>query len=79
MISRSIEAKNYGKGFRSQNPAAALSHASDQNNHSRPQHRQIAVIPLQGFDRGVMSCGNRGQGLSRLHFMMLNDLWGGWV
>ena len=74
-----VKSKNGGleAQSRSQNPTARsqqprLPHASDQNNYSRPHHGQVGIVALQGFDRSVVSCGNRGQSFSRLHRMTLH-------
>jgi hypothetical protein len=52
----------------------ALSDALDDQNHPRAQHRQVAIVSLQGFDRCVVIAGNGDQSLSGLHFVTLYRL-----
>ena len=49
-----------------------LANVVDDQNHSRPQNRDVAVVLLEGRHGGVVGTGNRVERLARLHFVMKN-------
>ena len=59
---------------RSQQPEARLLHRSDHKNHAGTQHRQAAIVSLQGLHGSVVGRGNGDQRLTRLDFVVLYRL-----
>jgi hypothetical protein len=47
---------------------------TDNENHPRPEVRQISVVFFEGIHRGVVGFSDRRERLSSLHFMMHHGL-----